>query len=187
MQILDIVVLVLFGIGLIYGLVKGFWDQLFNFLGVIIISAGSAFLSKYPNEWMKSLITNDSVRGIIALALTAIVIGLIYTLIARQLKKLLTSAQVLKTVDRVLGLILGVAIVYCVMAVLVAWISSADTGIPQLIKEALGENWTESWVVNSLYKENFFGNWLMDIILKNIAGIVPAPEQSLLILPTTMA
>ncbi len=164
MTVLDYIVLGCFAVALIVGLIKGLWSQLFGFLGVFAVSVGSAYLYQYPAQWMSNLIEDPTWRSIAAFVITMLVLSILYAILSRLLKKLFTSIHVFKVLDKVLGMLLGVGIAYAIFALIVAFVGNSEVGFIIKLREMLGEQWTESWFVNVFYANNFFGNWLIELI-----------------------
>ena len=184
MQVLDYIILACFAIGLIVGLVKGLWSQLFGFLGIFVVSIGTGYLYQYPMEWFASGITNPTALAVVSFLVTAIVLIIVYSIISHLLKKLFTAINVLKVLDKLLGMILGIGIVYSIFAIAISFINNSTANIIVTLREQLGTQWTESWVINNIYANNFFGDWLLELI----ASMLPQSEetQALAILPSML-
>ena len=74
----------------------------------------------------------------------------------------------------VLGAVLAVGVVYLVFAVLCSLLlDTADDFLPR-IKGLLQQSFRESWVMQNVYANNFFGNWLLGVLAEKIPSIVPA-------------
>lgn len=184
MQVLDYIILGGFAIGMIIGLVKGLWSQLFNFVGVFVVSIGTGYLYQYPMQWFSKWITDPTVLSIVALIATFIVLSIVYGIISHLLKKLFTSIKVLKVLDKLFGMLLGIGIAYSVFAIAISFIDNSTFNLIVMLKEKLGTQWTESWVINNIYANNFFGDWLLQLV----ASMFPQPEQpeALAILPSML-
>ncbi len=173
MQILDYVIIAFAVIGLIAGVAKGFLKQLFALAGIVVVSIGTAYLFPYPQSWLASAIADSNACAITAMIVTFAVLALVYALVTKLILKLVHGLGVLNVVDRVLGLVLGVAVVYAVFSVFIALLTqTADTFMP----------WTKSWMnsqlensvlVGSVFKNNFFGDWLLKIAGEKLPFLLP--------------
>ena len=77
----------------------------------------------------------------------------------------------MKAIDKILGLVLGVAIAYAVVGLVVAVLTQTGADFLPKTKELLGEQVENSVIVKYVYANNFFGNWILDVITKGIASI----------------
>ncbi len=173
MQIIDYVIIAIAVIGLIVGLIRGFISQLLALLGIVAVAVGTSYLFKYPQQWFSGLIANEKVCTIVAIVLTVIVLAIIYGIIAHFVKKPFKHFKLLKAVDKLLGAVLSVAVVYALVAIFVEALTRTDIEFLAKINEALKPQTENSLIINSVYSNNFFGKWIFDTISNAIAQITP--------------
>ena len=173
MKVIDFIVLGLAAFFMVRGLLKGFLGQLFGVIGVTVVSIVTANVSQYPAKWMENLIVDENTRMAVALIATAVVVFLLYKLITMLIVKLVTKNKGLGFLNRLIGMLLGVGIVYMATAVLVSLLfNTADTFLP-LVKSLLKGVFEESWIVTNVYKNNFFGDWVIKMLVEKIQYILP--------------
>ena len=160
---------------LIRGIFKGFLEQLFGVVGVTVITMATAKLYAYPMKWMEKLVANESTRQVVALIATGALLFLLYKLITRLIVKLITKNKTLGFANRLIGGLLGVAIIYAAMAVVVAVLTSeSDIILFKALKEMFAGLLDDSWIVAHVYKNNFFGDWIINMISNVFKGLVSA-------------
>lgn len=164
MQIIDYVIIGIAVIGLIVGLCRGLIKQLLVLLGIVAVAVGTSYLFVYPCKWFGGIISNQQVLSIVSIVLTVIVLGLIYGGIAKVIYMPFKNVKVIKATDRLLGAVLGVAIVYALVALFVALTTSTNIGFMQKINNLLAGQMNNSVIVKSVYANNFFGNWSLGVI-----------------------
>ena len=108
-----------------------------------------------------------------AIVLTVIVLAIIYGIIAHFVKKPFKHFKLLKAVDKLLGAVLSVAVVYALVAIFVEALTRTDIEFLAKINEALKPQTENSLIINSVYSNNFFGKWIFDTISNAIAQITP--------------
>ena len=174
MTLLDYIVAGLSVFLLIRGLFKGFLGQLFGVIGVVFVAVATANLYVFPVKWMETLIADSSTRQFVALIATGVVLFFVYKLITLLLTKLITKNKGLGVLNRIIGMLLGIFIVYGVMAIVVSLLfNTADSFMP-LIKKLLSGAFEGSWIVNNVYKNNFFGDWVVQMIVTNLQNAIPS-------------
>ena len=175
MTLLDFIVIGLTIFLMIRGLFKGFLGQLFGVVGVVVVTTVTANLYALPMKWMENLIVDPGTRQAISLIATGAVVFLLYKLVTMLVTKLVTKSKGLGVLNRVVGMVLGVAVVYGVMAVVVSLLfNTADNFLP-LIKKLLSGAFEGSWVVKNVYSNNFFGDWIVKMIVDTLqSSIAPA-------------
>jgi len=173
MQILDYVIIGVGVIGLIVGLIKGLIKQILTLLGVVGITVGTAYLFKFPKQWLSGVIPNDTVLTIVAVVATLIVLSVIYGTIAHFIKKAFKSVKVINVIDKILGMFLGLVVSYAVVAVFVALFTQTGESFLASIRPVIDEQINNSVIVNAVYGNNFFGNWVISVIQSGLATILP--------------
>ncbi|MDE7454492.1 MAG: CvpA family protein [Clostridia bacterium] len=168
MQIIDYVIIAIAVIALIIGLIRGLISQVMVLLGIVAVAVGTSYLFRFPMQWLSGVITNEKVCGIVAIIVTVIVLSLIYGVIAHFVKKPFKSIKVLKAVDKILGAVLGLAVAYSLVAIFVAALTRTDIEIFAKLSTALQNQTENSAIINSVYSNNFFGNWILDVIGQGI-------------------
>lgn len=174
MVILDYVIIASFVIGLVLGLWKGFFRQVFAIAGIFIIGMCTSLLSPYPDKWLAGVISSDTWRHLIAIIATFAVLSAIYGIIIKLLSKVINKIPIIGWLNRLLGAVVSVAVVYLIFAVLVAIVVKVTGGF--LTK--LQPHFLKSWFVRHLYggtdtSKNFFGNWLFNMFTNKIASLLP--------------
>ncbi|MCM1042856.1 MAG: CvpA family protein [Corallococcus sp.] len=162
---------VIFGsavIGLIVGIFKGFLKQLFDLAGIFVVSIGTAYLYKYPTEWLASVIESEGTRQIVALIATFVVLVIVYKLITMLIMRAFDKVKLFKALDRILGLVIGVGIVYVLFAVIVSLVLNTPEGFIQPVKDFLQEPLQNSWCVKNLYSNNVIGDWIVNMITTQV-------------------
>ena len=110
MATLDIILLVCFLPGIIRGLSKGFLEQALALVG-IVLSVWAAFrFSSLVCTWIKPYLeVSETVLSVISFALILVFVALVAILVGKLLTKLLELAM-LSWLDKVLGLVLALAV-----------------------------------------------------------------------------
>lgn len=173
MQIIDYVIIGIAVIGLIIGLVRGLVEQLLTLLGIVAVAVGTSYLFKFPVQWLSGVIPNEKITAIVSIILTATVLAVIYGVIASLVKKPFKSIKMFKAVDKILGGVIAVAVVYALIALLVEALTRTDIEFLAKMNEVLAPQMESSVIVNSVYSNNFFGKWIFDVISNGIAQFAP--------------
>lgn len=171
MQIIDYVIIAIAVIGLIAGLIRGLISQLLALLGIVAVAVGTSYLFKFPVQWLGNVITNEKILTIVSIVVTAVVLGIIYGVIASLIKKPFKSIHILKGIDKALGGILGVAVSYALVALFVAALSRTDIEFMAKLNEMLSSQIENSVIIKTVYSNNFFGNWILDVISSGISQV----------------
>lgn len=173
MQIIDYVIIAIAAIGLIVGLVRGFIGQLLALLGIVAVSVGTSYLFKFPMQWLGNVIPDKKVLSIVSIVITAIVLAIIYGVIAHFVKKPFKSIKVIKAIDKLFGGVLGVAVVYALIAIFVEALTRTDIEFLAKLNELLAPQTENSVIINTVYSNNFFGEWIFNVISNAIAQYAP--------------
>lgn len=171
MQILDYVLIGIAVIGLIVGLVRGFISQLLALLGIVAVAVGTSYLFKFPQQWLSPVISDEKIASIVAIVLTVIVLSVVYGLLAHFIKKSFSSVKIVRGIDKVLGGVLGFAIVCALVMVAVEAITRTDIEFLARISELVAPHVENSVIVKSVNANNFLGKWIFDVISKSIAQL----------------
>lgn len=191
MNVFDWIFIAALVLGLVLGLLKGFLKPLFSAIGFIVIAFGSSALTPVVQGWLMNVEMTDNLRPLLSLIIAVIGLIIVWALISFILRKIITRRKGMSVINRVIGAVLGVLIVYLVFAVVTAFMmSTLGTAIDRngtLVPEV-----EASWIYNHIYTEeaNFFGNWIigdmMDRIEKMIQG-APSDAQSLAVISTVLS
>ena len=169
MQIIDYVIIAIAVIGLIIGLIRGIINQLLALLGIVAVAVGTSYLFRFPMKWLSPVVHNETVLTIVSIALTAVILLVIYCIIAKLVKKPFKSIKILKGIDKVIGGIVGVAVAYAAIALFVAALTNlTDVEVFVKLNGWLSPQLEKSLIINTVYSNNFFGNWILDVIRKGI-------------------
>ena len=166
MNVLDYVFLALVAVAFILGLFKGLIRQILTIVGVILVAALTATVEPYVQSWFVNTSMDEGTRNVVAMIATVILLTVAYALLALLITKLLKKVKIIGALDRILGGVLGLAVVYLVFAVIFALILNTEDGFLPLIKSFAGEAFQTSWIGEHIYGNNFFGDW----IINGIAG-----------------
>ena len=168
MNILDYIFIALAVVGLVVGLLKGFLKQVLAVVGVVVVATLTAVVEPHVQNWFVNTSMSDSTRNLVAMLVTVLLLAAVYGLLAYLIGKLLKKIKVIKILDRILGAVLGVAVVYLSFAVLLALlINTSETFLPS-IKSLTSDYIENSWIVTHIYKNNFFGDWVINGIAKKL-------------------
>lgn len=173
MVVLDYVILGCLALALFLGLWKGFLKQVFAIVGVFVVGLCTSLLSPYPDKWLAKVIEKDVTRHIVAIVGTFVVLAIIYIVITTLISKAVNKISVLGWLNRLLGAIFAVGVVYMVYAVLIAIVLKTP---PKLFGKLQG-HFLESWCVRHIYGgaehtgRNFFGNWLVNLFTSKIHAL----------------
>lgn len=168
MNILDYIILALFAGSVVLGIIKGFIKQALAAVGILTIAPLTAAISPIVQGWFASLIDNENTRTVIAMIATAVLLVLVFSVLGAVLQKLLTKIRIVGVLNRVLGGLIGLASVYFSCAVIIALINGTNEGFLPLTKRLVGDVFAESWFANNLYKNNFFGKWIVEGIAQKL-------------------
>lgn len=182
MNVLDYIILLLLVAGVVRGLFKGLLKQVLTVASILVVVLLTATFTPYTQKWLSSVIENENTRSVIAMLTAALLLGIACALVSALIRRLLTSVSVLKTADRLLGGVLGLAVVYMIFAVLFSLFNSTGEEFLPLLKRVVGETFATSWFANTIYANNFFGDWVVvGIAQKMLDSISPAEEAVLAI------
>lgn len=173
MQIIDFVILAVLLIGLVIGVVRGFIGQLLALLGIVVVAVGTSYLFRFPQQWLAAVIPNEQIVSIVAIVLTAIVILIVYSIVAKIISKIFKAFTIMKVIDKVLGAVLSIAVVYALMAIFVEALTRTDIEFMAKINEVVAPQTENSLIINTVYSNNFFGKWILDIISDGVSQIMP--------------
>ena len=148
--VLDWIIVGVAVVAFVIGIIKGFFRQLFALGGILLVFKCGSLLTPYAQEWLSSLIPDDSVRSLVALLASYIV----------------------------LFVVLGIAIVYVCCAVLFALVlKTSDTLMPWLknIMKPLIEGENPSWIVTNIFPAdgNKLGEWIVRSLLDKLNEMMP--------------
>lgn len=163
MQILDYVILGIVGVGALVGLFQKFCKSLFGLFGIAVVGIGTAYLARFPMKWF-GFISSTSWRGAVAIAVTLIVVSVVYGVVAHFLQKPFLKKKFPSILSRILGMLVVIVCVYAVISVAISLVN-APIGIMVKLHDKLGTQLTDSWIINHVYKHNFFGDWLVKLFV----------------------
>lgn len=169
LAIIDYIFIAAVLIALIVGLVKGFLSRLISLGGLIlgIIVAGQ--FSAIVSDWMASLIEAEATRNLVAYIVCIVVVFIIVSIIGKALKKVVTSVKLLKSLDRILGAVLSVGIVYIIFGFIFVVVNiETEIVLLQYIFDALETLMPSTSLALSLYGENAVGNWLVSMLFTTL-------------------
>lgn len=174
MNIIDIIFLVLLAGLVILGVFKGIIKQILVILGIFAVSTLTAVVAPYVQGWFAGVIENEGTRSVVAMIVAAIILTVAYTILAIIVRKLLTKITVVGVLDRILGGVLGFVIVYMIFAVVFALFVETSEDFLPLLKSLIGDKFSNSWVGGNIYKNNFFGTWVIKGIAEKLLQSIGA-------------
>lgn len=179
MTALDWIFIAALALGIVLGLIKGFLKPLFSVLGLVVVTMGTSFLSPVVQGWMMNANMSDSVRSLVAVIISAFILLIACGVIFFILRKIITRKRSINVVNRLIGAVLGVVIVYLVFAIVIAWISGPMGEIAGL-NEKFGEEVSSSWIATHLYVKNPFGKLVVDKMAEKMLEIIQNSNQEAL-------
>ncbi|MCM1042684.1 MAG: CvpA family protein [Corallococcus sp.] len=163
MNIADWIFVVLIVLSAVIGILRGFWNQLFGLIALIASIGGTALLFN-PLSSALSGIPDEIIRSVVAVCVPFVLILIIVYVVKGILWKFIKRVKVLKILDRVLGLVLGAAIIYVGFAVLIPFVETLQVNTetaPDFVQQTvdmLKKLFQESTLLNTLYSNNPIGN-----------------------------
>lgn len=176
--VLDWIIVGVAAVAFVIGIIKGLFRQLFALGGILLVFKCGSLLTPYAQEWLSSLIPDDSVRSLVALLASYIVLFVVWALISGIILKILEKSKALGGINRIMGGVLGIAIVYVCCAVLFALVlKTSDTFMPWLknIMKPLIEGENPSWIVTNIFPAdgNKLGEWIVRSLLDKLNEMMP--------------
>ncbi len=165
LQIIDYIFFAAVIIGLIIGLVKGFLSRLIALGGLVlgIIVAGK--FSTLVSGWLVSVIEKDSTRNLVAYIVCILATIIVVAIIGKLLKNLVTSVKLLNSLDKLLGAVLSIGIVYVIFAFVFAVVKiETEITILQYVLDAIKAFVPDDAFTATLLGENVVGNWLINML-----------------------
>lgn len=176
MVVIDFVFLGIFIFGMIVGFCQGFLKQLLSLVSCAVVIVGTSYLFVFPDMWLVSVISNDTVRVIVAVVATMVILSAICGLVSFVLRKAVRSVPLFKGLDIVLGGVMGLVMAYLVLAAFIGLLTNTSAGILVSLKDALQQQLDGSWIVANVYKNNFFGNWIAGVVQNALNTYFPAAQ-----------
>lgn len=179
MNVFDWIFVVALGLGLVLGIIKGFLKPLLSAIGFVVIAFGSSLLAPVVQGWLMGVEMNEDLRPLLALVIAIVALVIVWVLISLILRKILTKNKSIGFLNRVIGAVLGIVIVYLVFAVLVAFIVGPLGGLMPFITNKLGPEVEASWIRTHIYTDsgNFFGNWIIGRMAEKILEIIQGAQK----------
>lgn len=180
MNILDWIIIGAFAVALIIGVLKGILKQIFSIAGFFIVIFCTSLLAPYVQSWFAGVIESENTRMIIAMILSAVILIAGTAILSFVLRKILTRSKTIGAINRILGGVVAVVITYLAISVAVELILNTSDQLFVKLKEAVAPSFRESWIVNNLYKNNFFGRFVVEGIAKKIMeSLQPVEPQAI--------
>lgn len=179
MNWVDVIFLVALGLCVVIGIFKGIIKQVLTILGIFVVATLTATVAPLVQGWFAGVIDNENTRSLIAMVIAALILSTVYGLAAWLVNKLLKRVKIIKVLNRVLGGVMGLLVVYLLFAVIFALFKDTGENFMPLLKKAMGNGFNESWVGNHLYRLNFFGRWIVvGIAQRLLDSVTPAALTS---------
>lgn len=161
MNIIDIIFLILLAGLVILGVFKGIIKQVLVILGIFVVTTLTATIAPYVQGWFAGVIESEGTRSVIAMIVAAVILTVVYAILAVIVRKLLTKITIVGVLDKILGGVLGLVIVYLIFAVVFALFKDTGEDFMPLLKNLVGDAFNESWIGSNIYRNNFFGRWII--------------------------
>ena len=168
MNVLDYIYIALVVLAFLVGFWKGFIKQVLAVVGVIVVAMLTATVEPYVQNWFVNTSLSEGARNVVAMIATVVLLSVGYAFLALLIRKLLKSVKIISIIDRILGAVFGVAVVYFVFALVFGLFTNTSDNFLSHVKNAVGDYVKNSWVVTHIYKNNFFGDWVIDGIAKKL-------------------
>ena len=176
MQILDYIIIAVALVSFVLGLVKGFLTPVVNLAGFfVVLYAGGAF-STMLFPLISKLIPDESTCSVASAIASMLLVWFIYFLISRLILKIIKKSTILGFANRRVGGVLGIAIVYLVVAIVTAFMQNDNTLFAS-VREQFGEVFNQSWVVQNVFKTNPIGEGLVNSAFQKLIELL---ENSLI-------
>jgi len=170
----DLVFVGLALIALIVGATKGFVSQIFGFVGFIAALVIAFFVCKPLTDAIIPIFAplyswvGESLGYILALvivfAVLVLLVKIVLILLQKLFKSLIDKLQVIKAIDKILGLILSLGILYTVFAAIIALLTLVPAEVLPGVQETIHQQIYNGVVLNGIYTNNFLGDWLLSVI-----------------------
>lgn len=171
---LDWIFIAVLVVGLVLGIIKGFLKPLLSAIGFIVVSAGASLLAPVVQGWFMNTAMSDSLRSLLAIVITAGALIIIWVLVSLILRKVITRRKGMGVINRLIGGVIGLIVVYLIFAVIVAFVVGPLGNLIFNIQEKFGPDFEASWIRQHIYtdKGNFFGNWIIGSMAKKILEMI---------------
>ena len=176
MIVLDYIIITCAVVSLLLGLIKGFLKPIFNLAGFfVVLYAGGAFSSiLFP--LLANIIPDEGTCSIASAVASMLLVWLIYFLISSFILKLISKIKILGAANRISGGVLGLAMVYIVVAVVTAFMQN-DSALFASLREQHAEAFNQSWIVQNIYASNPIGEGLVNSAFQELIRLL---EESLI-------
>lgn len=180
---LDWIIVGVAGFLFVIGIIKGLLKQVFSFLGVVVVFTCGSMLTPYAQGWLEGVIPDASLRSMVAMIASYLVLFIAWALITGLIVKLLSKIKAVSFLDRLLGGVLGVATAYVIFAVVFALVLNTADGFLPNIKNLLNpliEGESPSWFAANVFSadNNKLGEWIIRSITDKLSEIVPGNETA---------
>lgn len=161
----DYVIIGLAGICFIVGIIRGLLKQAFAIGGVVIVATCSSYLTPFAQPYVEKVITDPQIASIVCFVLAALVLLIVWSIISSLICRVVEHGA-MGVINRILGGVIGIAIVYVIVAIVMALYTTENfmpklTGILQPYFD--GEN--GSWIIKNMFiDKNPVGEWMMKAI-----------------------
>ena len=182
MNVIDYVIFGILAISMIIGFFKGLLKQLLTFGGIIVVALLTATVSPFVQNWLSGVIEAEGTRAAVAMFATVVLLAVVYGVLAWLIGKLLKKIKIIKALDKILGGVMAIAVVYFTFAVIFGLFTMTGEGFLPTLKGWIGDAINNSWFGQKIYSvdANFFGKWVIEgIAEKLISNFQPAEEAAL--------
>ena len=178
MNVLDYVIFAFLAISMIIGFVKGFIKQLLTVGGFIVVPLLTATLTPYVQNWFSGIEALSNISAPMAMFATLIALAIVYAILAWLIGKLLKKIKLIKALDKILGGLMGIVVVYLLFAVVFGVFTLTSEEFLPTLRSLLGDSIETSWFNANVYSNNFFGNWVINGIYEKLIENFPQAEEA---------
>ncbi len=178
----DLAFLAITLIALIVGLCKGFFSQLFGFIGFFAAILVAFFVCKPVTELVKPAFAplyekvGETLGYYASLIIVFVVLMLIVNIVLFLIKKLFSGligkVAVIKAVDKLLGLVFSLGVVYILFSSIIALLTLLPTDFLPEIQTTVNSQIFGGSVLKPIYANNPFGDWLLSLISNGVTPTV---------------
>lgn len=179
MNVFDWIFIAGLALGFVLGIIKGFLKPLLSAIGFVVVAFGSSLLTPTVQGWLMGVQMSDDLRPLLAMVVAIVGLTIVWVLISLILRKIITARKGMGAVNRIVGAVLGVVMVYLVFAIIVAFVVGPLGGLLPFITDKLKPEVEASWVRLHIYTDggNFFGNWIIGSMAEKIVDIIQGSQN----------
>ena len=170
MALLDLIIVIILGVGLLIGFFKGVIQQVFSLGGLILgIILGTLLYEPFAGLLLNIFKMSDQTARIVAFVIILIVVPMVCGLLGKALSKLIHAAN-LGFIDRVLGGLFGLFKVVLIMGLVIMVLDM--TGVSDKIVKKEEKKQSRLYLPVSQFS-GFCLQWTWDKVKENAEDLIP--------------